>query len=84
MDFVEKDGNDKFRKVEFTVEPFETEMVGKQLTETYRNIKNHIFLPGCGDKTCQWCNFVLRNMPAKTVAKDEDAEEIFELNADIL
>jgi DNA helicase II / ATP-dependent DNA helicase PcrA len=83
MDFVEKDGNEKFRKVEFTVDPFETEMVGKQLTETYKNIKNHIFTPGCGDEKCHWCNFVLRNMPAATTPGDEDTEELFELNGDI-
>jgi len=84
MDFIEKDTDGKFRKKEFTIEPFETEIVGKQLAQTYKNIKNHIFAPGCGVEKCQWCNFVSRNMPARTVAGDEDAEETIESNADIL
>ena len=84
MDFVEKDDKDKFRKAEFSIEPFETEIVGKQLTETYKNIKKHIFTPGCGDEKCPWCNFVMRNMPARTIAGDEDAEETIESNIEIL
>jgi len=72
MDFVEKDNNDKFRKVEFNIEPFETDIVGLQLIETYNNIKNHVFTPGCGDEKCPWCNFVSRNMPAEITAENED------------
>ena len=84
MDFVEKDGDDKFRKVEFTVEPFETEIVGQQLKETYSNIKNHIFTPGCGDEKCQWCNFVARNMPVGITAGDEDPEDVHELIQEVI
>lgn len=75
MDFIEKDSSDTYRKAEFTVEPFETEIVGKQLVETYDNIKNHVFTPGCQDKDCKWCNFVTRNMPVELTPESEDNDE---------
>ncbi|MBK8517412.1 MAG: ATP-dependent helicase [Saprospiraceae bacterium] len=83
MDFVEKDGKDIFRRKEFSIASFETEIVGKQLVDAYQNIKNHIFTPGCGDEKCQWCNFVMRNMPAKTTTDEEESEENLKMNIDI-
>ena len=83
MDFVEKDSDDKFRKVEFDVQPLHTEIVGNQLVETYNNIKNHIFKPGCEDEKCQWCRFVSRNMPARIPTGDEDVDETIEPYIDV-
>ena len=83
MDFVEKDNQKVFRKQEFYVTNPELEIVGNQLVTAYNEIKSHIFTPGCGDEKCQWCNFVMRNMPAKTVQSDQDTEDNFEFIADI-
>ncbi len=83
MDFVEKDNQKVFRKQEFKISNPELEIVGNQLVTAYNEIKSHIFTPGCGDEKCQWCNFVMRNMPAKTVQSDQDTEDNFEFIADI-
>ncbi|MEM9545657.1 MAG: ATP-dependent DNA helicase [Bacteroidota bacterium] len=70
MDFVEmKDG--KFNKRKFEVEPFEMEIVGDQLTDTYTKIKNHEFTEGCGDEHCKWCNFVNENMSMGSLPAEE-------------
>ncbi|MGB4958639.1 MAG: ATP-dependent DNA helicase [Saprospiraceae bacterium] len=74
MNFIEKDKTSgKYKNEVINVEPFEMEIVGKQLTDAYQEIKQHIFMPGCGDKECQWCNFVLKNMPVSGL--DEMSEE---------
>ena len=72
MDFIETDKKDTFRKKEFTINPFEKEIVGKQLVDSFNNIKNHIFSPGCEDEKCKWCNFVQRNMPVLLNESSED------------
>ncbi len=72
MDFIEKGKEDKYRKGEFEIASFETEMVGAQLVQAYQDIKNHVFTPGCGEDTCKWCNFVTRNMPVQLSLEDED------------
>jgi len=73
MDFIEKGKDDKYKKGEFEIASFETEMVGGQLVQAYQDIKNHLFTPGCGEDTCKWCNFVTRNMPVRQISpEDED------------
>ncbi|MBK8349525.1 MAG: ATP-dependent helicase [Saprospiraceae bacterium] len=82
MEFLEKDkASGKYKNKEYAIAPFEIEIVGKQLVETYEGIKNHIFTPGCEDEKCQWCNFVMRNMPLKNIVStgsdDEDTIQEF-------
>lgn len=79
MDFLEKDNNDKFHKEGVEVGPLEIEIVGNQLKEAYENIMNHRFTPGCGEKECNWCNFVNKNMPASGFVQGD--EEDYEENA---
>ncbi len=77
MDFVEKDKlSKKYKNQKFTIDSFETEIVGRQLVNAYNEIKNHIFTPGCGSQDCMWCNFVNKNMPVTIPQPDEDADEI--------
>lgn len=73
MDFIEKGKNETYRKGEFDIASFETEIVGTQLVQAYQDIKNHIFTPGCGEETCKWCNFVTRSMPVELSPEDEDS-----------
>lgn len=70
MDFIEKD-KDQYRRKDFSISTQETEFVGDQLVQAYKDIKNHVFTPGCEDEKCRWCNFVTRNMPVIT---DPDIE----------
>lgn len=73
MDFVEKDKNTNvLSKKEFYVNGDDVMTVGKQIVETYEGIKNHKFTPGCGENDCPWCNFVLRNMPLKTLNNEDE------------
>lgn len=61
MDFLipKKDGT--YVKQEYYIEPFELELVGKQVVETYEKIVNHEFDHGCREETCKWCKFVAEN-----------------------
>jgi DNA helicase-2/ATP-dependent DNA helicase PcrA len=61
MDFVEpvvNGGTSKFFKEKFQVLPNELAIVEHQIKDTYFKIKNHEFEKGCGDESCDWCNFV--------------------------
>ena len=73
MDFVEKTKEGKFYRRKFEVEPFEMEIVEKQLTDTYAKIKNHEFTIGCEEEGCKWCNFVNENMSVELLI-EEDVE----------
>jgi DNA helicase-2/ATP-dependent DNA helicase PcrA len=74
MDFVEKTKDEKFYRRKFEVEPFEMEIVGKQLIETYAKIKNHEFSNGCEEEGCKWCNFVNENMGVESLVVDADED----------
>jgi DNA helicase-2/ATP-dependent DNA helicase PcrA len=76
MDFVEKDKKTgEMTQKEFYINMKDVEVVGQQIVYTYDGIKKHIFTPGCDKKDCQWCNFVLRNMPVKSLTTDEEADQ---------
>lgn len=66
MDFVEKTKEGKFYRRKFEVEPFEMEIVGDQLIDTYDKIKRHEFTKGCEEEGCRWCDFVNENMGSET------------------
>jgi DNA helicase-2/ATP-dependent DNA helicase PcrA len=78
MDFLEKETySGKYKKQEFNIVQAQTDMVGRQLVQAYSDIKNHIFTPGCGEETCRWCNFVLRNMPVTSTSNmQEDDDDV--------
>ena len=79
MDFVEKTADGSYKSKAFLIDSDQTETVGIQLVQTYTDIKNHIFEPGCGNDTCKWCNFVMRNMPVSLDIESEDnIENIFD------
>lgn len=71
MDFVEKTKEGKFYRRKFEVEPFEMEIVGKQLTDTFAKIKNHEFTVGCEEEGCKWCNFVNENMSVDSLIEED-------------
>jgi DNA helicase-2/ATP-dependent DNA helicase PcrA len=71
MDFVEPDGDGNYKRKEFTVEPFEIDMVADQLSKAYHGIMNHEFSPGCGKEECRWCNFV-KNQDTPYLSSDEE------------
>ncbi len=58
IDFIQpgKDGN--FFKVRIPTTDDDVKFVTTQITETYQSIMNLEFKNGCGDKNCDWCNFV--------------------------
>jgi len=60
MDFVETYLDGK-KKIRFVIDPWETELVGKELEFVYEKIKHHDFEPGCQKPDCYWCNFVNDN-----------------------
>ena len=74
MDFVEKTKEGKFYRRKFEVEPFEMEIVGDQLTDTYEKIKKHEFTTGCEEENCKWCNFVNENMSVKSLVMGDEED----------
>jgi DNA helicase-2/ATP-dependent DNA helicase PcrA len=72
MDFVEKTKEGRFYRRKFEVEPFEMDIVGDQLKDTYEKIKNHEFMTGCEEENCKWCNFVNENMSVESLIEEED------------
>ena len=81
MDFVEKDKKTgEMSQKEFFINVKDVEIVGQQIVHTYDGIKKHKFTPGCGEKDCQWCNFVLRNMPVRSRKEDEEDQDISEMD----
>lgn len=60
MDFVESI-DDKFKRHTIVIDPFELDIVEKQLIDSYQKIKAHQFEPGCGKEDCTWCEFVKNN-----------------------
>ncbi|MBC8045350.1 MAG: ATP-dependent helicase [Fimbriimonadaceae bacterium] len=66
IDFLEKDpAKNQFIKHKFYLEAGEIETVKQQIKETYQNIKDMKFIEGCGEKDCEWCNFVRENYKNK-------------------
>jgi DNA helicase II / ATP-dependent DNA helicase PcrA len=75
MDFVEKhkeNNTETYKRKDFQINTEECEIVGNQLIDAYRSIKNHEFTPGCGEENCKWCNFVARNIPISLTVENED------------
>jgi len=73
MDFVEKTKEGKFYRRKFEVEPFEMEIVGEQLTDTFDRIKKHEFTKGCEEEGCKWCDFVNENMSVDSLIEEVDS-----------
>lgn len=57
FDFIEpQDGELKSEKIIIT--PEDLAIVGSQIENTYKKIKNLEFSQGCNKTDCQWCNFI--------------------------
>ncbi len=61
FDFVEPDKKKAYRKEKIVITPSDTEMVTRQLTDTWKKIQAKEFYTGCGKEDCHWCNFVKDN-----------------------
>jgi DNA helicase II / ATP-dependent DNA helicase PcrA len=69
LDFLEMESNkDKLEVKIIEINGDDMAIVSKQITETYAGIKAKNFTPGCGEKDCEWCNFVLKHMPISQIS----------------
>ena len=75
ISYLEADNKNKYvrKKLEFRIDDVET--VKSLITATYKKIMNHEFYEGCGEKNCQWCNFVKQNVQTDSFA-DLEAEDL--------
>ncbi|MCH8332265.1 MAG: PD-(D/E)XK nuclease family protein, partial [Bacteroidetes bacterium] len=73
LDFVEKKGTE-FVKEKLIITDEHVKIVTKQMKETYENIMNHNFSPGCGKDYCFWCNFV-KDQYVTEITSPEDGEQ---------
>lgn len=81
MDFVEPDKKtDQFYSKQFSVSPSDLAIVGEQIVNTYRKIKNYEFNKTCDNPKCYWCNFVKNDfMLDGELERDEDVYESLEV-----
>lgn len=76
FDFVEP-VKDEYKKEKIVILPEHVKIVTKQIEDVYAKIKRHEFTTGCGDKECEWCNFVKNNFrDAEFVFPEEEEPEI--------
>ena len=61
------------KNLEYNVQ--ELELVKGFITDSYQKIMNQEFYEGCGEKNCQWCNFVKQNIPPESLI-DYEAEAL--------
>ncbi|MCB9447411.1 MAG: ATP-dependent helicase [Flavobacteriales bacterium] len=57
IDFIEPDEKDAFAKEKIFITPADEGIVRAQIKDTYQQIMAQKFSPGCGEETCEWCNF---------------------------
>ena len=73
MDYLERNRKDEFVKAKIVVKPSDTDLVIKQIKEAYTGMNEHHF-DGCGEDTCQWCNFVQDNFESTKLELKEEEE----------
>jgi DNA helicase-2/ATP-dependent DNA helicase PcrA len=62
IDFIEPDRKTgAFSNFKYVVSPEDIEVVGQQIENTFKNIKEYKFDTTCEEETCTWCNFVRDN-----------------------
>jgi len=61
-----------FAEKEFVVIPEDEKVVGKQIIDTYANIKAYKFDQTCEDADCRWCNFVNDNYKLQPDTQEHD------------
>jgi len=73
INLIEPDKKNAFQQFKLVISQKDMDIVGEQLTRTYKSIKNHEFRVGCSDKDCVWCNFVKdRVMELNPTRTEED------------
>jgi len=78
--FVEPNkDNGKFKRFKIVVTPEAMDLVGSQITETWKNIKAHKFNQLCEDEKCYWCNFVRNDYVFSGEFEEEETEEWSEI-----
>jgi DNA helicase-2/ATP-dependent DNA helicase PcrA len=58
LDYVELDKDENRFIHHYQATPEDMDLVSKQIADTYQNIQNGIFSPGCGKSDCHWCTLV--------------------------
>ncbi len=62
IDFIEPDRKTgAFSNFKYVVSPEDIEVVGQQIEDTFKNIKEYKFDTTCEEEKCTWCNFVRDN-----------------------
>lgn len=75
FDFIEPDKKKIYRKEKVVIKPEDTDLVLKQVKDTWDKIKDRQFYTGCGKEECHWCNFVKTNNLAIALHDPEEDEE---------
>ena len=58
IDFVQPGKDGTFFKTRIPATDDDVKTVTEEITRAYHSIMRHEFMQGCGDKDCDWCNFV--------------------------
>jgi DNA helicase-2/ATP-dependent DNA helicase PcrA len=75
ISYLEPSRSGEMLEEEVTFKAEDTTLVRQLIRETYERILAHDFYTGCGEPSCQWCNFVRNNQLPNSFA-DADIEAL--------
>jgi DNA helicase-2/ATP-dependent DNA helicase PcrA len=71
ISFVEPDREGQIHEHRVVYDQEGEAWIRKLLQESWKQVRNHEFLEGCGKTDCSWCNFTRHNMQVSSFANEE-------------
>ncbi len=71
ISFVEPDPDGQVHEHRVAYDKEGEVLIRNLLQESWRQVKDHKFLEGCGKTDCSWCNFTRHNMQVSSFADEE-------------
>ncbi len=71
ISYLEPDNKGHFPEVRVGLDREGQDFVRGLIRDTYQKIQAQEFYEGCGEKSCQWCNFVQHNIPQDSFSDRE-------------
>lgn len=74
ISYLDPDGKGEFPEASIALSSEDASFLRQLLRETYDRILRHEFYEGCGEPTCNWCNFVRLRAPVNSFSGEEMEE----------
>ncbi len=73
ISYLEPDAKGDYPMRAITFQPGEVQQVRQIIVDSYKKIRRHEFYEGCGESSCQWCQFVRQRSTLNSLV-DREAE----------